>query len=152
MWHSSIDAETIILNWLRVSFWGEADINFDVWKIQEKDTNTFVYRFRGYVEIQFFNSTDKYKVSANGHTGLKGKIDRWQDSIVSVDPDRLNVDGCIDEGNGDDKHMKEVLAEGNFELRDDDTNKMQYINGKIKMTNIQNRDNWNYMHLRTLIY
>ena len=37
--------------------------------------------------------------------------------------------------------MKELLTEGSFKLRDDRINKLQCIDGKIRMMNIRNRDN-----------
>ena len=38
------------------------------------------------------------------------------------------------------KDMNEVLMEGNFELKNDRINKVQCINGEIRMTNIRNRE------------
>ena len=38
------------------------------------------------------------------------------------------------------KHMKELLVDGNFELRNDGINKVQCIDNEIRMKNIQNRD------------
>ena len=37
------------------------------------------------------------------------------------------------------KELKEVLMEGNFELKNEGISKVQYIDGKIKITNIRNR-------------
>ena len=38
------------------------------------------------------------------------------------------------------KDMNEVLMEGNFEFKNRGINKVQRMDGEIKMTNIRNRD------------
>ena len=37
-------------------------------------------------------------------------------------------------------HMKELLTEGSCKVRDDGKNKVQCIDGKIRMTNFRNRE------------
>ena len=38
------------------------------------------------------------------------------------------------------EHVMELLVDGNFEMRDNGINKVQCIDGEIRMTKIQNRD------------
>ena len=56
-----------------------------------ENTNTFVHGFGGKVGVHCLYKAGREKVFEDGNSGLEREADRRRDSIVPVDPDRLNI-------------------------------------------------------------